>query len=105
MTSARRLLMTRPRPVPPNWRVVELSAWLNGLKSRSLLLERDADAGIGHGEMETNLARRRRWRLGAADTTTSPLSVNLIALPMRLRSTWRWRVDIADDARKAHPGR
>ena len=29
ISSIRRLEMTRPRPVPPGWRLSELSAWLN----------------------------------------------------------------------------
>ena len=34
-SSAKRLLIDSPRPVPPNWRVVEASACENGRNSRS----------------------------------------------------------------------
>ena len=39
--------MARPRPVPPNLRVVEVSAWENASKSRSVSAGVDADAGVG----------------------------------------------------------
>ena len=38
--------MLRPRPVPPNLRVVEPSACRNGSKMRAWCLGRDADARV-----------------------------------------------------------
>ena len=50
--SARRLLMQRPSPVPPNFRVDEVSTWLNGLEELPDLLFVHADARVGHVEAE-----------------------------------------------------
>ena len=41
-----------PRPVPPNRRVVEPSAWLNASKIVRLLVGGDADAGVGDAEVQ-----------------------------------------------------
>ena len=48
--SARCLLMQRPSPVPPNFRVDELSTWVNGWKRFSELLFVHADARVDHVE-------------------------------------------------------
>ena len=58
--SARRLLMQRPSPVPPNFRVDELSTWLNGWKSFADLLLVHADARVGHVEAQDRGDRYRR---------------------------------------------
>ena len=39
--------IARPRPVPPYWRVVDESAWVNFSNSVQDLVLRDADAGVG----------------------------------------------------------
>ncbi len=44
--------MDRPNPVPPKRRVVELSACVNGMNSRSRTERGDAHAGIEHRECE-----------------------------------------------------
>ena len=51
--------MARPRPVPPNLRVVDSSSWENGSNSRGSLGLRDADAGVDHleGDLVGLLAR------------------------------------------------
>ena len=51
-------------------------------------LLRDADAGVGDLEAQLSLARR----CARTRTMTSPRSVNLMALPTRLISTWRRRI-------------
>ena len=43
-----------PIPVPPKRRVVEPSAWMNG-EDRLLLVGRDADAGVAHGDVQDDL--------------------------------------------------
>ena len=83
--------IARPRPVPPNRRVVEPSACSNGSKIARQLLGGDADPGVGDGEAEHDLVARRRRPRRSTETTTSPRSVNLIALPTRLTRTWRSR--------------
>ncbi len=52
ISSASRLLMARPRPVPPYLRVVLLSAWLNFWNSRLLASSRQADAGVAHRKVQ-----------------------------------------------------
>ena len=53
----------------------------------------DADAGVGHAELQPH--RAACLRLGSAThataTRTEPCSVNFTALPTRLSSTWRRR--------------
>ena len=83
--------IVRPRPVPPYWRVVELSAWVKARRSRACFSARDADAGVAHREVQHDVAVGAR-RVGRRRvTTTSPCSVNLMALPTRLIRTWRSR--------------
>ena len=93
--------MARPRPVPPYLRVVEPSACTNGSKIGSLLLRRDADAGVadarsaghGHSELGDGVLPFRASVSGirVTATTTSPWSVNLMALPTRLTRICRSR--------------
>jgi len=91
MSSTSRLLIASPRPVPPNSRVVELSTWLNDRNSRSCF-----SGGMPRPVSATVKCRPSSPALAAAfrstATTTSPLAVNLIALPTRLTTTCRRRV-------------
>src|SRR5215475_2806966 len=75
------LAMARPSPVPPLARVLELSTWRNFSKIRS-----HSSAGIPG---PVSLTLTVKWPLTApAAMRTSPESVNLMALPTRLSSTW-----------------
>ncbi len=78
---ANRRLMVRPRPVPPNCRVTELSACTNGSKIDSsfsagmpMPLSITAMLSCGTGPDDTS----------PATTLTPPSWVNLMALPTRL---------------------
>ncbi len=100
MSSERRMQMASPSPVPPYFRVVEESTWLNALKRRL----------IPSGEMPIPLSRTMNsiaiasgagggasgTAAGRAVLRTSiemlPLGVNLTALFTRLTTTWRRRV-------------
>ena len=73
------LAMARPSPVPPLALVLELSTCRNFSKMRSLV-RRNAGAGIRHATA--------KWPFWLAVMRTSPVSVNLMALPTRLSSTW-----------------
>ncbi len=78
--------IARPRPVPPNRRVVEASACVNFSNSRRCVLLGDADARVGHGHAQRG-ARLLHVLAAPRVTCTDPASVNLIALPTRLNST------------------
>ena len=54
-----RAAMVRPRPVPPYLRVVEVSSCSKARKIALLLVRRDADAGVAHGEAQADLALGR----------------------------------------------
>src|SRR5262245_16198971 len=73
--------MARPRPVPPLALVLELSTWWNCSKIRSCW-----SSGIP-GPVSVTETAKRPLRAPAA-MLTSPASVNLMALPTRLSSTW-----------------
>ncbi len=101
-----------PSPVPPCRRRDEASAWANGSKMCWSL-----SAGMPHPVSLTSKCRTQKSDGGRQEepassafcgfsfcvlhsdfcictrtrTTTSPLSVNLMALPTRLMSTWRRR--------------
>ncbi|MNG74491.1 hypothetical protein D3C79_329720 [compost metagenome] len=84
ISSTRRLQMARPRPVPPYWRVVELSAWAKAWKSRP-------DCS---GVMPMPVSCTRTWscilppvrpRLRIT-MVTWPCSVNFTALLTKLRT-------------------
>ena len=93
ISSASRLLMASPSPVPPYLRVVALSAWLNDWNSRLMPASAQADAGVAHREVQQAAFDRSARRLAARTvSTTSPASVNLTALLSRFSSTWRSRV-------------
>ena len=81
--------MVRPSPVPPNRRVVDVSACTNAPKICHCL-----SSGIPMPVSETmNRSAACSVVTLSADTstTTSPVSVNLTALPTRLTSTCRRR--------------
>ena len=78
MSSTSRLLMARPRPVPPCLRVrAEASTCWNGLNRSERASGRNAHAGVADGEIDPDSARPppacRRSR-----GQTSPSLVNLI---------------------------
>ena len=50
--------MARPRPVPPYWRVVEESAWVNFSNRVRILRLGDADAGVGDRQPQAAGVRR-----------------------------------------------
>ena len=90
MASHKRVQIASPRPVPPYWRVVELSACENALNIRSSLscgmpipvsrtskLKRDAVAGVSPRLTLTRIV---------------PAGVNLMAFESRLDRIWRRRV-------------
>jgi len=89
MSSTSRLEIESPSPVPPKRLVVEESAWVNAAKSPSTL----------SGGMPMPVSRtvnRTVAVVGVSDSSatsivTSPSSVNLIAVPMRLTKPWRRR--------------
>ena len=97
-SSARRLLIASPRPVPPNRREIEASAWLNDWNRRPM---RSGGMPIPVSRTATSISQCRSAvapATGAAatgrpetDTTTSPASVNLTAFDRRLRTIWRSR--------------
>ena len=65
--------MVRPRPVPPYLRVVEVSSARKARKMRLLLLGRDADAGVAHGEAEADLLPPETAEGRRPGTTHRPL--------------------------------
>ena len=86
----RRFEIVRPRPVPPNLRVVDESAWVKLSKIRPSL-----SPGMPMPVSETVNRRPVGTATSSSSATcsdTSPASVNLIALPSRLCSTCNSRV-------------
>src|SRR5665213_2407879 len=84
--SAKRRLIARPRPVPPNFRVVEASACVKGVKSFSscsgvMPMPVSVTAKLSHGApaLSGRVTSRR----------TVPFSVNLLALDKRLNRICR----------------
>ena len=61
-----------------------------GLEDDALLFRRDADAGVADGEMQQDVVVAV-WLPRVTRSSTSPRSVNLMALPTRLTSTCRSR--------------
>ena len=90
MLSMSCLQIESPRPVPPNLRVVEASAWANAWKR----------CFCAAGAIPMPLSRMRKLSCATDSVSlcsstrreTSPRLVNLIPLPSRLVSTWRKRV-------------
>src|SRR3989449_574266 len=80
------LLIARPRPEPPCLRVVDPSAWANSSKMW--------DCAAALMPAPVSLTSKRSVTFCAVSSrpatriTTEPCSVNLIALPTRLVSTW-----------------
>ena len=89
ISSTRRLAIARPRPVPPNLRVVEESAWEKFSK-----MVASFSCGM---PMPVSVTRKRRepgagsWGCWETSTSRRPESVNFMALPRRLRRIWRRR--------------
>ena len=65
--------IVRPRPVPPNRRVVEPSACSNGSKIVSQLLGGDADPRVGDGEAEDDSLDRPASSSDNGDDDLAPL--------------------------------
>ena len=85
------LLIASPRPVPPYLRDVEVSACDERLEDeRRACPGAMPIAGVGDLEADDGVAVRRP-RSGDAHARSRPPAVNLIALPIRLVSTWRTR--------------
>src|SRR6185369_11301005 len=74
------LEIARPKPVPPLALVLELSTWWNCSNTRV------SWSGGMPGPVSATLTANVPLA-ATADTRTSPLSVNLMALPTRLSST------------------
>ncbi len=90
INSTRCLLMARPSPVPPKRRAIESSPWRKGLNSCWI-------CGALMPIPLSRIVKRTCTRSGSADssaasTSTSPVAVNLTALPARLISTCSRRV-------------
>ena len=79
----------RPRPVPPYSRVVEPSAWAKASKISSCL-SRGMPIPVSATRKPSTTAPASSDCFSTC-TTTSPRSVNLMALPTRLTRTWRSR--------------
>ena len=94
--------MARPSPAPPCARVDVPSACSNSSKMRSMSSCRQSRTGVGDGEAD----RSGGARSGPASTLTStpPLSVNLMALPIRLSSTCLHPAGVGGDQLR-HVGR
>ena len=82
--------MARPRPVPPNLRVVDESAWEKASKSRSGRRRLDADTGVGDLEPDDHAVVGPVLELGAA-ARPRRRSVNFTAFEARFSSTCRSR--------------
>ena len=79
--------MVNPNPVPPNFRVVELSAWENALKIRLCFV-----LGMPIPVSETVKCRMTSsflWDFSSTETSISPFEVNFRALLKRLSRIWR----------------
>ena len=84
MAVTRRLEMARPRPAPPCARVDVPSDCSNSSKMRSMSSSRrPGPVSVTVKHMRSVVSVRARATL----TSTPPVSVNLMALPMRLSST------------------
>ncbi len=81
--------IVRPRPVPPNRRVVDPSACMNGSKMVPCLSGAiPIPVSVTSKCSMVDLSVRE---CSPTVTSTCPLDVNLIALPTRFDSTWRTR--------------
>ena len=87
ISSTSSMVIASPRPVPPKRREVELSAWLKASKT-----SRCFSGGMPIPVSETSTCRvtlPSPSASGPTVTTTSPRSVNLMALVSRLRRICR----------------
>ena len=87
--ATRSLEMVSPRPVPPNFRVVEASAWANGVNNFAMF------SSVKPTPVSSTSNLTIICPLGAGSSVTRthtwPCSVNLIALPTRFRMICRSR--------------
>ncbi len=83
--------MASPSPVPPNLRVVELSACEKAWKMVGPFSAGNSDPGVTHRKAQLRLVRGQRIESHPEDDF--PCSVNLIALPTMFISTWRSRAE------------
>ena len=84
-------LMASPRPVPPYFREVDVSAWTKGWKIVSSLSGAMPSPVSDTSKRTHGLSPRSQISTRLTRTTISPAWVNLTALPMRLVRTWRTR--------------
>ena len=90
--------------MPPKLRVVEVSACANASKITARLSAGNADAGVARPRSAVPPRVRRATR-APRGTTTSPRSVNLIALPTRFVRTCRGGPDRRRDGRARRTAR
>ena len=80
-SSTIRLVIARPRPVPPFLRVLELSTCWNSLEDPRLVLGGDADAGVGDRDHEAAALDLRpdahRARVGELDRVADQVHQHL----------------------------
>src|SRR6266852_4884123 len=93
MSPTKREEIVRPSPVPPNFRVVELSTWENASKINFCFSSGTPKPVSRTAKCNMRLSPAAESR--ATTTATSPRSVNLIALPIRLTTICRNRVGSA----------
>ena len=91
--------------MPPYRREIDASTWLNDWNSRSIAVGRDADPGVADVDRDLPATRRpaapaRRPAAAERAARPRPTSVNLTAFDSRLRTIWRSRPGVADDARR-----
>ena len=82
--------IARPKPVPPKRREVELSTWLKESKICACL-SGGMPIPVSRTEICNSTAPRNSSSI-ATSTSTSPSSVNLMALPTRFTTIWRRRL-------------
>lgn len=79
--STKCLVIARPNPVPPKRLVIDLSPWWKAVNKRACLAF-DIPMPVSETEIISSSFCSK------TETLTVPLSVNLIALPIRLNKTW-----------------
>ena len=85
ISSTKRLQIDKPRPVPPKRRLMLASAWVKGANSWASA-SGAMPMPLSHTSKRSRTAVSpisRTW----TNTVTSPLSVNLMAFPVRLNNT------------------
>ena len=99
--------MARPRPVPPNLRVVEPSACSKGAKMSFCFAGGDADARVAHGDVQDHVAGRARGLVSSVDaprSTTSPARGELDGVAHQVHEHLLEAQRVADRARRARRG-